>query len=263
MSFDGMTVGTVADLVRVSVRTLHHWDEIGLAVPSGRTSAGYRSYSPDDLGRVHRVLVYRELGLSLASIAEILDGSDTDGVEQLRDQQRMLGERIAQMQQMASAVDALLARKESGESLTAQEQTEIFGRTWRQEWSVEAHERWGGTEQWRQFEENVAALSPEERTVLHESGAALFAEMADARRAGVEPSGAAGIAFAERHRALMGSMWECSPSMHVLLGRMFVEDPRFRANLDETEPALSEWLRDAIFAAARSHGVDPVTARWE
>ena len=51
--------------------------------------------------------------------------------------------------------------------------------------------------------------------------------------------------------------------MHALLGRMYVDDPRFRDTLDESEPGLSAWLRDAIHAAARTHGIDPETAVWE
>lgn len=89
---DSLTVGTVADLVGVSVRTLHHWDEIGLVKPSGRTPAGYRSYSSDDVGRLHRVLVYRELGFGLAAIAELLDDPEVYEEQHLRAQRRLLEE---------------------------------------------------------------------------------------------------------------------------------------------------------------------------
>lgn len=263
ISVDGMTVGGVADLVGVSVRTLHHWDQTGLVVPSGRTRSGYRSYSHEDLGRVYRVLVYRELGFSLSSIAAILDDPDTDTAHQLGDQRRMLEERIERLQRMAAAVDSLQVRKQSGAVLTAQEQSEIFGRGWRPEWSDEAQERWAGTEQWREFEERAESLSPEERIALGDAGVALFAEMADAKRAGVVATSSVGIALAERHREMLGVMWACTPSMHAVLGRMFVDDPRFRAGIDEIEDGLSSWLANAIFAAAQARGVDPLRARWE
>src|SRR4051794_24051688 len=58
----GMSVGDTAALAGVTVRTLHHYDRIGLLTPSERTAAGYRRYTPADLDRLHRVLVYRELG---------------------------------------------------------------------------------------------------------------------------------------------------------------------------------------------------------
>ncbi|MFF7410277.1 MerR family transcriptional regulator [Streptomyces lydicus] len=71
---DGLTVGRTATLVGVSVKTLHHWDAIGLVYPSERTRAGCRVYSGDDIARLHRVLVYKELGFPLAAIG--LDGPD-------------------------------------------------------------------------------------------------------------------------------------------------------------------------------------------
>ena len=73
-----MNVGEVAALAGVTVRTLHHYDRIGLLSPSGRTSAGYRQYAPADLDRLHRVLLYRELGFSLEEVATLLDDPSAD-----------------------------------------------------------------------------------------------------------------------------------------------------------------------------------------
>jgi DNA-binding transcriptional MerR regulator len=70
---DGVTVGAAAELVGVTVRTLHHWDEIGLASPSVRTTAGYRQYTDADLQRLHRIVAYREAGLGLDAVREVLD----------------------------------------------------------------------------------------------------------------------------------------------------------------------------------------------
>jgi len=83
-----LTVGQVAGLVGVSVRTLHHWDEIGLVVPSARSWAGYRLYGPDDVARIHRVLVYRETGMPLAEVARILDDPDVDATAHRRARRR-------------------------------------------------------------------------------------------------------------------------------------------------------------------------------
>lgn len=262
-SSDALTVGAVSDLVGISVRTLHHWDQIGLVRPSSRTSAGYRSYSTKDMARIHRVLVYRELGFSLTAIAELLDDPDVDEVQHLREQHRLLSAQIAELQRTADAVAQMLARKEAGVVLTAQEQAEIFGRGWRQDWADEAQERWGESEQWRQFEANAAALTTEVRFAAQQAGAVMHAEMADAKRAGVLPSSPEAVALAERHRAMIGAFYACTPSMHALLGCMYVEDARFRDTLDESEPGLSAWLRDAIHAAARTHGIDPDAAVWE
>ncbi|MFG1898194.1 MerR family transcriptional regulator [Micromonospora zamorensis] len=88
-----LTVGDVASLVGVSVRTLHHWDAVGLVQPRGRTPGGYRAYSAVDVGRIHRVLVYQELGFALTKIAALLDDPAVDETEQLQQQRRLLEER--------------------------------------------------------------------------------------------------------------------------------------------------------------------------
>lgn len=262
-SSDALTVGAVSDLVGISVRTLHHWDQVGLVRPSSRTSAGYRSYAAEDVARIHRVLVYRELGFSLTAIAELLDDPAVDEVQHLREQHRLLESQIAELQRTADAVAQVLARREAGVVLTAQEQAEIFGRGWREDWADEAQERWGESEQWRQFEANAAGLTSEERAAVQRAGEALYEEMVDAKRSGILPSSPEAVALAERHRAMIGTLFTCTPSMHALLGRMYVEDPRFREGFDATGPGLAVWLRDAIFTAARAHGVDPDSAVWE
>ena len=80
---EDLTVGEAARLIGVSVRTLHHWDALGLATPSGRTWSGYRLYSPDDVARLQQVLVYRETGMPLARIGELLDEAGTSALEHL------------------------------------------------------------------------------------------------------------------------------------------------------------------------------------
>ncbi len=93
-------VKRLADLAGVSVRTLHHYDRIGLLVPSAHTPAGYRLYGTDDLLRLHQILFYRELGLALSEISGILDRPDFDPVralEQHRALQAQQAERIGRL----------------------------------------------------------------------------------------------------------------------------------------------------------------------
>lgn len=258
-----LTVGAVAELVGISVRTLHHWDAIGLVHPSTRSTVGYRSYTDTDVGRIHRVLVYRELGFSLSAIGRLLDDPHTNELEQLREQHHLLQEQITRLQRTAQAVHDLLRHKELGTTLSAQAQAEIFGREWREDWAHEARERWGDSEAWRAFEARASRFTPEQRDVVRQLGDDIYKRIAASKRAGARPDGPEGIALAERHREMIGQLYTCSPSMHALLGRMYVDDDRFSNTLDAIEPGLSLWLREAIYAAARSHGIDPDSAVWE
>ncbi|GAB2957494.1 MerR family transcriptional regulator [Micromonospora polyrhachis] len=260
---DDLTVGQAAALVGVSVRTLHHWDEIGLVRPSGRTRADYRVYSAGDITRIHRVLVYRELGLHLAEVARLLDDPEVDEVAHLRRQRELLTDRISHLHEMVSAVDRMLEAKKMGTPLTPQEQSEIFGTEWRPEWAEEAEQRWGDTPQWAQSQQRMAAMSREERQQARADGETLNADLAAAKRAGVQAGSAEANALAERHRTMISQAYDCTHSMQVCLARMYVEDPRFTAFYEKIEPGLAVWLREVIGANARGHGVDPETATWE
>jgi DNA-binding transcriptional MerR regulator len=78
-----LSVGRLAELAGVTVRTLHHYDEIGLVRPSARTGAGYRAYSAGDVERLREVLAYRRLGFGLREIADLVDDPATDAVAHL------------------------------------------------------------------------------------------------------------------------------------------------------------------------------------
>lgn len=262
-SASDLTVGAVASLVGVSVRTLHHWDDIGLVHPSDRTPAGYRAYAAGDVERIHRVLVYQELGLSLTRIAALLDDPTVDEAQQLRNQRRLLDERIARLREMADAVDRVLAARSDGTTLTAREQAEIFGRGWREDWAEEARERWGASEQWAQFEQAAGGLSASDRDELRRSGELLHVELAAAKRSGIVAGSPAANLLAERHRAMIGRLYDCTHSMHVCLARLYVADHRFSSHLDDLDADLSTWLHDVICANAMVHGVDPDTAVWQ
>ncbi|QKG23963.1 MerR family transcriptional regulator [Actinomadura verrucosospora] len=260
---DGLTVGRAAALVGVSVKTLHHWDAVGLVRPGGHTAAGYRVYAADDIARIHRVLVYRELGFPLAEIARILDDPSADARDHLRRQRAELERRAGRLREMARAVDRMLDALDSGLRLTPEEQVEIFGADWRPEWVEDARDRWGGSAQWTQYAERAAGMTAQDWKDVAARTEAFNADLAAARRAGAVPGSAEANALAERHRALMATYFDCTHAMHACLGRMFADDPGFAGYYDAVEPGLALWFRDTIFANAETHGVTPATARWE
>lgn len=263
-----LTVGRVAELVGISVRTLHHWDDIALVRPSGRSWSDYRLYDADDIARIHRVLVYREIGLPLAQIARILDDPEVDPREHLQRQRALLEERISWLTKAARAVDEMIERTtpmndEKNIQLSPEEQTRIFGTDWDPTWQDEARERWGDTEAWQQSAQRTGGFTSEDWTRVAEETAALDADLAEAMQRGVEPGSEEANTLAERHRASIGQHYDCTPSMHVVLARMYTEDPRFTAHYERRAEGLAVWLRAVIEESARAQGVDPETAGWE
>lgn len=264
---EDLTVGHVADLVGVSVRTLHHWDAIGLVRPSGRSWSRYRLYDAEDVARIHRVLVYRELGLALAQIGEILDDPSVDPREHLQRQRTLLEERIRRLERTARAVDEMIERTdmthENGIRLSAEEQARIFGADWDPAYQDEARERWGGTEAWKQSAARTREWGPEQWQQVKDELETVESALADALARGIAPGSEEANALAERHRATIARHYDCTRSMQVVLARMYTEDPRFAAHYDERAEGLAAWLRAVIEENARAHGVDPQTAAWE
>ncbi|MFB9209215.1 MerR family transcriptional regulator [Nonomuraea spiralis] len=258
----GLTVGAVASHVGVTVRTLHHWDAIGLVRPSGRTAGGYRLYSAADVARIHRVLIYRELGLPLDDIGELLDAPTVDVTVPLRQQRAQLLDRISRLQSMVDAVDRMIEAARAGILLSAEEQVEIFGQRWKPSLAAGARDRWGETAQWAQYAERAAGMTPEDWRQVAHNVETLEQDLAAAKRAGVRPGSAGANALAERHRASIDAYFDCSLSMHVCMGRMLAADPGFTAYYDAIEPGLAVWLRDVIDANARDRGIDPESATW-
>ena len=126
----GYPVGQVAALSGVTVRTLHHYDQIGLLRPRGRSAGGYRRYDDADLARLHRVLSYRELGLPLDQIAGILDDPSADAAAHLRRQHQLVRQRIERLSRMLAQIEKAMEAEQMGISLTPQEQFELFGPDW-------------------------------------------------------------------------------------------------------------------------------------
>lgn len=244
------TVGAVAALTGVSVRTLHHYDRIGLVVPSVRNRAGYRGYTDADIERLHLVLVYRAAGLALEDIRTLLDDPDADVLAHLRRQHSLLCERAEQLQQTIKAVEELMDAHRSGIQLTAEEQVEIFGTTaFGEEYAVEAERRWGDTDAWKQSQQRAAQLTKQDWIDIKAEGEALLQDLAVAKRSGVRPGSPAADALAARHRASIERFYECGGEMHRGLVEMYLADPRFTAYYDDVEPGLAQFVHDVVIAS--------------
>ena len=214
------TVGEVSECSGVSVRTLHHYDELGLLSPSERSEVGYRLYSDADVARLGEILSWRALGFPLDQIASVLDDPRYDRVAALQRQ----GELVAGEQSRLQTV---------GEALL----------------DAEARERWGKTDAYRESARRVKRYGEAEWQQIAAQSEAIDEELAALHRSGVPADSAEARTLAERHREHI-SRWfyECAPEMHRNLGEMYVEDPRFSAHYDSREPGLAAYVRDAIVA---------------
>jgi MerR family transcriptional regulator, thiopeptide resistance regulator len=247
---DANSVGAVAALTGVSVRTLHHYDHIGLVVPSVRTPAGYRGYTDADIERLHLVLVYRSVGMPLEDIRALLDDPSADVLEHLRRQYELLLEQADRLQHTIKAVEEMMNAHRSGIQLTAEEQVEIFGTTaFSEEYATEAEERWGNTDAWKQSQQRVSQFSKQDWVDIKADVDKLLADLAAAKRDGVEPGSAAANELAARHRGSIERYYDCDDEMHRCLVQMYLADERFTRYYDDVEPGLAQFLHDIVVAS--------------
>ncbi|GED85628.1 MerR family transcriptional regulator [Streptomyces sp. NPDC091412] len=248
------SVGQVAGFAGVTVRTLHHYDDIGLLVPGERSHAGHRRYGDADLDRLQQILFYRELGFPLEEVAALLDDPEADPGAHLRRRHELLTARIEKLRKMAAAVEKAMEARRMGIDLTPEERFEVFGDHDPEQYADEVRQRWGDTEAYRQSQRRTASYTKEDWKRLTEEQDAIHRRMAALLDAGTPAGSEAAMDVAEEHRRFIsGSYYDCGHEMHTCLAQMYVADPRFTATYEKIRPGLAAYLREAILANAERH----------
>ncbi|MEU1624313.1 MerR family transcriptional regulator [Streptomyces sp. NPDC020096] len=248
----GYSVGQVAAFAGVTVRTLHHYDEIGLLTASGRSHAGHRRYEEADLDRLQQILFYRELGFPLEEIAVLISDPDADPTEHLRRQHSVLTDRIARLQQMAAAVERAMEARKLGINLTPEEKFEVFGSDYDpDDYAEEVEQRWGHTDAYRQSQRRTASYTKEDWLRIKADADSVNAHIAALMETGAEPDSEAAMDLAEEHRQhICRFFYDCTYQIHTGIGGMYVADERFTATYEAVKPGMAAFLRDAIVANA-------------
>jgi len=244
------TVGELARRTGVTVRLLHHYDEIGLVRPSARTPAGYRLYEDGDVLRLQQVLFFRELGFPLDEIADVLDADGFDRASALREQRRALEARRAQVDDKIAAIDAALASLEKGTPMNPDDFKALFDGFDPSVHEDEARQRWGQTDAYQESARRTRGYGKAEWEQIKRESAATYAALAARMQAGDAPDAPAVQALVADHRAhITRWFYPCSHALHRGLARMYVDDPRFAANIDKAGgPGLARFLSAAILA---------------
>ena len=245
------TVGKVARLAGITVRTLHHYDEIGLLSPSDRSGAGYRRYDDSDLERLQQIMYYRELGFPLEEIAEILNDPAADPASHLRRQHELLSERVAKLQKMLNAIEFAMEASKVGINLTPQERFEVFGDFNPDDYAEEVRERWGDGDAYQESARRVSRYTKADWQEIKRQGEDWGRRIVALMESGAAPDSPEAKELAEEHRQHI-SQWfyECSYEIQTGLAEMYLADERFMATYEAMKPGLTVFLHDAIMANA-------------
>lgn len=238
-------ISDVARMSRVTSRTLRHYDDIGLLTPAYVGVNGYRFYEQEQLLRLQQILLLRELGLGLDTIAGVLAG-DRDRLEALRLHERWLRAEQARLAQLVTTVVRTITQLQGGTSMAAEDLFEGFAEKQAQQEAALA-ERFGDgvREHFRTSEQRTRGWTRQDYLAAQQLGEALDTRMAALLSAGAPPTSA-------EVQDLVGDHY-ASICQYPGLGELYVDDPEFRARYDAVAPGLAEYWRDAIteYAAAR------------
>ena len=248
-------VKELAEIANVSVRTLHHYDEIGLLQPSQRSAAGYRKYDRGDLLRLQQILIRRELGLPLEEIRRCLDDPGFDQRQALLAQREQLRARARNTAEMLQAVDRALALLDSPQMEADMDPKQLFDGFDPAQHEAEAEQRWGSSPMFKESARRTKGYSRDDWQRFEAEQAAVYADAFALLTAAEPPDSARSGVVAERHRSLIDRwFYPCSLEMHRGLATLYESDARFAANIDRAGAGLTAFLVAAIRAHADRAG---------
>jgi DNA-binding transcriptional MerR regulator len=252
MSAKRYSVSQVARMANVTVRTLHHYDELGLLTPSERSASGYRVYRHPDLERLHRILLFRELGFGLEAIARLLDDPAVGPAQALRAQRDLLAERLDKTAAILRAVNDTLQAMEEGKEMDANRLFEGFQDFDPDRYADEARERWGETDAYKESMRRTKAYGKEDWARMKQEADDVMASLAELMRAGADAEGDEAMALAEAHREHIGRwFYPCPPAMHAGFADMYLADARFGEYFETWGEGLTDFVARAFRANAR------------
>lgn len=240
-----MLIKEFAAFTGVSVRTLHYYDEIGLLAPAfvDRTT-GYRYYDENSLLRMQEILFYRELDFSLKSIGEILSSPGYDTKKSLAEQKTLLTLKKERLERLISAIDDAM---KGANVMSAFDNSEF------EKHKVEAQEKWGKTDAYKQHAERTRHYSKQKWNDLAEGMDQIMAAFASCMKKAERPDSTEAQNLVKTLQShISENYYLCTKEILSGLGQMYVADERFRNNIDKHADGTAAFISEAIEVYCRN-----------
>jgi DNA-binding transcriptional MerR regulator len=243
------TVQKLGNLAGISTRTLRYYDEIGILKPARTSSSGYRIYGQEEVNRLQQILFFRELGVSLEVIKEIVTAPSFDGATALREHREKLLEKREQLDKLIANVDKTIAATERRIKMSDKEKFEGFKQKMiednEKKYGKEIREKYG-KEAVEGSNAKIMNMTQEEYDRAEGLANEITETLAKAFATG-EPADELAQKAADLHKQWLTLYWDnYSKEAHAGLAQMYVDDPRFTAYYDKEQPGTAEFFRDAI-----------------
>lgn len=243
------TVLKLSKLAGVSSRTLRYYDEIGILKPARINSSGYRIYGEKEIDQLQQILFYKELGLDLTSIKEIVTAPSFDRTHALREHREKLFEKRIQLDLLIANVEKTIALTEGSVKMGDKEKFEGFKQKMiddnEKKYGKEIREKYGN-DRVEQSNKKVKNMTQEDYDAVTKLEAEVTDTLAEAFKTG-DPASELAQKAADLHKQWLTYYWhEYSKEAHAGVAQMYVDDERFTAYYDKNQPGLAAFLRDAI-----------------
>lgn len=237
-----MRISEVAKLTGITVRTLHYYDEVGLLKPSEITEAGYRLYSREDLEILQQILFFRELDFPLSQIKEIMNNPNYDKEEALKKQKELL---IQQRQRIEGLIKLIEKRIEGDNNMSFKEfdMNEIEEN--KKKYAKEVKERWGTSKAYEESEKKTSSYNKEKWGDINQETSEIFKGFAELRNS--DPGSEEVQELVRRwQKYITDNFYTCTNEILSGLGLMYVEDERFKENLDKNGEGTAKLMAEEI-----------------
>jgi len=244
------TVQKLGRMAGISSRTLRYYDEIGILKPARINSSGYRIYGPSEVNRLQQILFYKELGVELERIKQILNSPSFDSVAALKEHREKLLEKRRQLDLLIANVEKTIAASEGRIIMSDMEKFQGFKKRLLEEnekkYGKEIRKKYG-EEQVAKSNEKFMNMTQEQYEEVQKLSEDVIATLKEAFATG-DPAGELAQKAADLHRQWLCNYWDTyTKEAHAGLAQMYVDDERFTAYYDKEQPGLAKFLRDAVF----------------
>ena len=242
-------VKEVADLVGVSVRTLHYYDKIGLLKPESVNSSGYRFYNKDDLERLQQILFFKELDFSLQEINDILNSPSFDREHALSAHRDMLLEKKMRLEKIIISVEKTIRSIKGEIEMDNKDMFNGFDITdiekHKEKYADEVKQKYGKTNAYEESQRKTSKYTKNDWDIIIKSQNEIYIKLADLMDKGIENEEVQKV-VGEWRQHINNNFYTCSAEIFRGLAQMYIYDERFTNNIDKIKPGLATFLSESM-----------------
>lgn len=242
-------VKEVAEITRITVRTLHHYDKMGLLKPEFVSESGYRFYNDNNLERLQQILFFKEIGFNLYEIKKILDTPSFDRKKALENHKYLLIKKKERLEQVIKTVEKTINSIKEGKIMKKKEMFNGFDMNeiekHKEKYAEEVRQKWGHTDSYRESERKTTKYTIEDWERIQTKNTEIYQKIIDYMKNGPEdPDVQEGIS--EWRKSITENFYNCTPEIFRGLGEMYVSDNRFTEFYEKMKPGMALFMKKAI-----------------